>query len=129
MNTQDKLQLLGKLISELTLAETSELVGILRDKYNIEIINSVIEKPVYITPGDGDWTPDETPDETSVFLESPGPFRINVLRCIKEEYDLGLKYAKELMDSAPCNLPKMHSYKSNMILNKLKQFGALVHIS
>lgn len=59
----------------------------------------LVEKPVG-SPGQDD----KTPDGYTVTLTAIGPEKINVIRVVREVCGVGLREAKDIVESAPCEL-------------------------
>ncbi len=86
----------------LTVKEVNELASILKDEYGIE---PAAAAPVMMAGGGGGGG-DEAPavaEKTSfdVILKAPGGAKLAVVKLVKDLTGLGLKEAKELVDSAP----------------------------
>jgi large subunit ribosomal protein L7/L12 len=83
----------------LTVKEVNELAAILKDEYGIE---PAAAAPVMVAGGGGD-APAAAAEKTSfdVILKSAGAAKLGVVKLVKELTGLGLKEAKELVDSAP----------------------------
>src|SRR4051812_29565247 len=83
----------------LTVKEVTELAQILKDEYGIEPAAA----PVAMMAGpaaDGPAAPVEK-TEFTVILKAPGGAKLNVVKLVKDITGLGLKEAKELVDTAP----------------------------
>ena len=84
----------------LTVKEVNELAGILKDEYGIE---PAAAAPVMM-PGGGGAAEAEVPEEKTTFdviLKAAGGAKLAVVKLVKDLTGLGLKEAKELVDSAP----------------------------
>ena len=85
----------------LTVKEVSELADILKEEYGIEPAASA---PVAVAGGGaaaagGDAAEEKT--EFTVVLKAAGGSKLQVVKAVKELTGLGLKEAKEIVDSAP----------------------------
>ena len=84
----------------LTVKEVNELADILKDEYGIE--PAAAAAPVMVAAGDGgDEGGAEEKSAFDVVLTSPGGAKLAVVKLVKELTGLGLKEAKELVDSYP----------------------------
>ena len=84
----------------LSVKEVSELAGILKDEYGIE--PAAAAAPVMVAGADGgDGEAAEEKNSFDVVLNAPGGAKLAVVKLVKELTGLGLKEAKELVDSAP----------------------------
>ena len=84
----------------LTVKEVNDLAGILKDEYGIEPAAAAVA--VAAGPaggGGGDAAAEKT--EFDVFLASAGAAKLKVVKEVKTLLGIGLKDAKELVDSAP----------------------------
>jgi len=84
----------------LTVKEVNELAGILKDEHGIE--PAAAAAPVMVAGGAGGGE-DEAEEKNSfdVVLIAPGGAKLAVVKLVKELTGLGLKEAKEVVDSAP----------------------------
>jgi large subunit ribosomal protein L7/L12 len=80
-------------------------------------------------PGAGGAAEAEEQTEFSVVLNSAGDKKIQVIKVVRELTSLGLKEAKELVESAPCkvkeSLAKDDAEKAKA---KLEEVGAIVEV-
>ena len=88
------------LVEELTLLEASQLVKAFEDKFDISASAPVAVAAV----GAAGAAPAAAVEEKSTFdviLGDIGPNKIQVIKAVRAETSLGLKEAKELVESAP----------------------------
>ncbi|MGR3220458.1 MAG: 50S ribosomal protein L7/L12 [Candidatus Anammoxibacter sp.] len=89
------------LVEELTLLEASQLVKAFEDKFDISAAAPV----AVAVAGAGGVVPGaeavEEKTEFDVILGEIGPNKIQVIKAVRAETTLGLKEAKELVESAP----------------------------
>ena len=83
----------------LTVKEVSELAEILKDEYGIE--PAAAAAVAVAGPGAGAGEAAEEKTEFDVILKAAGPQKLKVVKAVKELTGLGLKEAKEMVDSAP----------------------------
>ena len=83
----------------LSVKEVSELAAILKDEYGIE--PAAAAAPVMVAGGGGDDGPGEEKSSFNVVLKAPGQAKLAIVKLVKELTGLGLKEAKELVDSSP----------------------------
>jgi large subunit ribosomal protein L7/L12 len=68
--------------------------------------------------------------EFDVVLKEIGPNKINVIKAVRELTTLGLKEAKELVESAPTNVKEAVAQDAaNEAKDKLESAGAVVEVS
>lgn len=80
----------------LTVKEVNDLATILKDDYGIEPAAAAA-----VVSGGGDDAAEEVQTEFSVILKAAGPSKLAVVKLVKELTGLGLKEAKDVVDSAP----------------------------
>jgi large subunit ribosomal protein L7/L12 len=84
----------------LTVKEVNELAEILKDEHGIE--PAAAAAPVVVAGGGGgDEGGAEEKTSFDVILKAPGGAKLAVVKLVKELTGLGLKEAKEVVDSAP----------------------------
>ncbi len=83
----------------LTVKEVNELAGILKDEYGIEPAAAAVA--VAAGGGDGGGEAAEEQTEFDVILKAAGGSKLAVVKLVKELTGLGLKDAKDIVDSAP----------------------------
>lgn len=94
------LNALASTLVNLTIKEVSELATILKDEYGIE--PAAAAAVAVAGPAAGPAEVAQT--EFTVVLKSAGAAKLNVVKTVKELTGLGLKEAKDLVDSAPCSI-------------------------
>lgn len=114
-------------VEKMTVLELSELVKALEDKFGV-----VAAAPVAVAgapaAGGGDAGA-EAKDEVDVILTSCGDKKIQVLKAVREVTGLGLKEAKELVDSAPKPVKEgIAKDEAEKIKAALEEQGAQVEI-
>nr|WP_293844086.1 50S ribosomal protein L7/L12 [uncultured Arsenicibacter sp.] len=113
----------------LTVKEVNELAAILKDEYGIE---PAAAAPVMVAGGAGGGdAAAAAPEKTSfdVILKAPGAGKLAVVKLVKDLTGLGLKEAKELVDSSPKPLKEGVSKDEAEALKKqLEEAGAEVEI-
>ena len=82
-------------IGSMTVLELSEFVDAFKDKFNV-----TAAAPVAVAGGAVPEVAEEK-DEFDVILEGIGDKKIQVIKVVREVTSLGLKEAKDLVDSAP----------------------------
>ena len=81
----------------LTVKEVNELATILKDEYGIEPAAAA----VVVAAGGGEGAAEEAQTEFTVVLKDAGASKLAVVKLVKELTGLGLKEAKDVVDSAP----------------------------
>lgn len=83
----------------LTVKEVNELAGILKDEYGIEPAAAAVAVAAGGAAAGGEAAEEQT--EFDVILKAAGGSKLAVVKLVKELTGLGLKDAKDIVDSAP----------------------------
>jgi large subunit ribosomal protein L7/L12 len=112
----------------LTVKEVNELADILKDEYGIEPA-AAAAVAVAGPAADGGAAGGEEQTEFTVILKSAGAAKLQVVKAVKELTGLGLKEAKEIVDSAPKELKEnVAKDEADALKAKLEEAGAEVEI-
>ncbi|MEG1555969.1 MAG: 50S ribosomal protein L7/L12 [Bacteroidales bacterium] len=110
----------------LTVKEVNELAQILKDEYGIEPAAAAV---AIAAPAAGPAEAAEEQTEFNVILKAAGANKLAVVKLVKDLTSLGLKEAKELVDSAPKPLKEGISKDEAEGLKKtLEEAGAEVEV-
>lgn len=110
----------------LTVKEVKELADILKDQYGIEPAAAAVAVAAGPVAG-GDDAAAQT--EFDVMLNAAGGQKLNVVKVVKEITGLGLKEAKDKVDSAPIAIKEgVSKEEAESIKAKLDEAGADVEI-
>lgn len=114
-------------LSGLTVLEAAELATLLEDKWGVSAAAPVA---VAAAGGGGDAGPAEEKTEFDVILTGAGDKKINVIKAVREVVSgLGLKEAKELVESAPKPLKEgVTKEEAEELKKKFEEAGASVEI-
>tara|TARA_B100000927_G_scaffold271135_1_gene247863 strand:+ start:308 stop:685 length:378 start_codon:yes stop_codon:yes gene_type:complete len=121
------LEKIAEELSNLTVLEASELSKILEEKWGVSAAAPVA---VAAAPG-GDAGGDaaEEKDSFTIVLTDVGDKKINVIKEVRTATGLGLKEAKELVESAPKDIKEdVPKDEANEIKEKLEAAGAKVDL-
>src|SRR5690606_12431551 len=126
-NKMADLKAFAEQLVNLTVKEVNELAQILKDEYGIE---PAAAAPVMVAGGGGAAA--DAPAEKTAFdviLKNPGAAKLAVVKLVKDLTGLGLKEAKDLVDSTPKpvkeGLPKA---EAESLKKQLEEAGAEVEI-
>jgi len=112
----------------LTVKEVNELATILKDEYGIEPAAAAVAIAGPAAGGDAGATVEEQ-TEFTVVLKEAGASKLAVVKAVKELTGLGLKEAKDVVDSAPSNVKEGVSKDEAEGLKKaLEEAGAVVEL-
>jgi large subunit ribosomal protein L7/L12 len=115
----------------MTLLEASELVKELEEVFGVSAAAAAAPMMMAAGAGAGDAAPAaEEKDSFDVILSSPGGNKIAVIKAVREIVaGLGLKEAKDLVDSAPKPLKEgVSKDEAEEIKTKLTEAGATVEV-
>ena len=111
----------------LTVKEVNELATILKDEYGIEPAAAAVAVAAGPAAGAGDEA--EVQTEFTVILKAAGASKLAVVKLVKELTGLGLKEAKELVDSAPSPVKESVSKdEAEALKASLEEAGAEVEL-
>ena len=123
---------LDKLVEELsalTILEAADLKKKLEDAWGVEAAAG--GGMMMMAPGAAvaDAEPEEEQTEFDLILKEIGPKKINVIKAIRGITPLGLKEAKELVESAPATvLEEVSKDMAEDGKSKLEEAGAVVEL-
>ena len=112
-------------LSELTVMEAASLVKTLEEKWGVSAAAPV----AVAAAGAGPAEVAEEQTEFAVVLKEVGPKKINVIKAVREVTSLGLKEAKDVVDSAPKEVKEgVTKEEAEEIKKKFEAVGATVEI-
>jgi large subunit ribosomal protein L7/L12 len=116
-----------KQIDELTVLELNSLVKALEDHYGVSAAAAAVAAPA--GGGAAAAAPVEEQTEFNVILKAAGEKKINVIKAVREVTSLGLKEAKDLVESAPAVIKEAVSKdEAASIKKKFEEAGASIEI-
>ena len=113
-------------IDQLTVLELNNLVKALEEHYGVSAAAAVAAPAA----GGGAAAPVvEEKTEFDVVLKAAGEKKINVIKAVREVTSLGLKEAKDLVESAPATVKEAVSKdEAESIKKKFEEAGATIEI-
>ncbi len=119
---------LGDQLVELSVKEVQELADYLKETHGIE--PAAAAAPVMVAgAGDGEGGEAEEKSSFDVVLTAPGGSKLAVVKLVKELTGLGLKEAKELVDSAPKEVKEgVAKDEAEALKKQLEEAGAEVEL-
>ncbi len=112
-------------IKALTLVEASELKTALEEEFGVTAAAPVV---MGAAPA-GEAAAAEEQTEFDVLLKSFGEKKINVIKVVRAHTGLGLKEAKDLVDSAPSTVKEAVSKdEAEKVKKELEEAGATVEV-
>ncbi len=122
------IQAIAEDLSTLSVMQVAELVKVLEDKWGVSA--AAAAAPMMMAPGAGAAAAaEEEQTEFALHLLSAGDKKINVIKVVREVTSLGLKEAKDLVDSAPKAVREGVSKEdAEALKKKFEDVGAQVEI-
>ena len=116
-------------IKEMNVVDLADLVKSLEDEFGVTAAAPVA---VAVAPsGDGAAAApaEEEKTEFEVHIREIGPNKINVIKAVREVTSLGLREAKELVESAPAAVKEsVPRDEADSVKAKLEEAGAVVEV-
>ena len=118
------LKKLAEELVNLTVLEVNELSTILKDEYGIEPAAAAV-----VVSGGGDAAAEDVQTEFTVVLKEAGASKLAVVKMVKELTGLGLKEAKDVVDSAPSTVKEgVTKDEAEALKKSLEEAGAVVEL-
>ena len=123
------LEKIAEELSSLTVIEAADLSKLLEEKWGVSAAAPIAVAGVAPAAGDGaDGAEEKT--EFDVVLTAMGDKKINVIKEVRAITGLGLKEAKELVESAPKPVKEgVAKDEADEIKKKLEEAGATVELN
>lgn len=114
-------------LEEANMIEVSELVKEIEEKFGVSAAAPVAVASAPAAAGEAEAVEEKT--EFDVVLTEIGQAKINVIKAVRAITSLGLKEAKELVDSAPKPIKEgISQSEADEIKAKLEEAGATVEL-
>ncbi|MEE3059469.1 MAG: 50S ribosomal protein L7/L12 [Pseudomonadota bacterium] len=116
-------------LSALSVLEAAELSKLLEEKWGVSAAAPVAVAAAPAAGGDAGGDAAEAKDSFTVVLTSAGDQKINVIKEVRAITGLGLKEAKEIVESAPKDLKEdVPTAEANELKEKLEAVGATIEL-
>ena len=129
---ENKIDQVLDIIKEMTILELRDLNKRIQDDFGITAAApvAVAAAPAAAPAGDGAApAAEEEKTEFTVVLKDVGANKINVIKAVREVTTLGLKEAKDLVESAPANVKEgISKADAEAVVKKLQEAGATVEL-
>ncbi|MDH5513922.1 MAG: 50S ribosomal protein L7/L12 [Gammaproteobacteria bacterium] len=113
-------------ISSMTVMEVVDLISAMEEKFGVSAAAAVAVAPA---AGGGEAAAAEEKDEFDVIMSSFGDNKVAVIKAVRSITGLGLKEAKELVESAPSAVKEAASKdEAEEIKKQLEEAGAKVEL-
>ncbi len=113
-------------LSNMSILEVTELVGELEEKWGV---SAAAVAPAAAAAGGDVGVAEEVKDEFDVVMASFGASKVPVIKAVRAITGLGLKEAKELVESAPVTVKEaLPKTEAEEIKTQLEEAGASVDL-
>jgi len=113
-------------IGNLTVVELVELISAMEEKFNVSAQAAVA---VAAAPAAGGEGAAEEQTEFDVILASFGDKKVGVIKAVREATGLGLKEAKDLVESAPAPIKEgVEKAEAEELKKKIEEAGGTVEV-
>ncbi len=120
-----------EIIKEMTILELRDLNQRIQDDFGITAAAPVAVAAAPVAPGaaDAPAEAEEEKTEFTVHLKDIGGNKINVIKAVREVTTLGLKEAKDLVESTPTNVKEgVSKADAEEAEKKLQEAGATIEL-
>ena len=119
----DKMEII-EAIKNMSVLELNELVKACEEEFGVSAAAGVV-----VAAADAGAAAEEEQTEFTVVLKEIGQEKIKVIKAVREATGLGLKEAKELVDSAPATIKEgALPDEANALKEALEAVGAVVEL-
>jgi large subunit ribosomal protein L7/L12 len=116
-------------IDQMTVLELNNLVKALEEHYGVSAAAAAVAVPAGGGGAAAAAAPAEEKTEFDVVLKAAGEKKINVIKAVREVTSLGLKEAKDLVESAPATVKEgVSKDEAEAIKKKFEEAGATIEI-
>jgi large subunit ribosomal protein L7/L12 len=113
-------------ISDMSVMDVVELIKSMEDKFGVSAAAAVA---VAAPAAAGSEAPAEEKTEFNVMMTKSGDNKINVIKAVRTITGLGLKEAKDLVESAPCAVKEgVNKAQAAEVKKLLEEAGATVEV-
>lgn len=114
-------------IAEMTVMDVVALVEAMEEKFGVSAAAAVAAAPTAAAGGDAGAAAEQ--DEFEVILVSGGEKKVNAIKVVRAITGLGLKEAKDMVDSAPSSIKQgVSKAEAEDLKNQLEEAGASVEL-
>jgi large subunit ribosomal protein L7/L12 len=116
-------------LEKATMLEISQLIKEIEEKFEVKAAAPQVAMVAQVAAPAEAAAPVEEKEEFDVVLKDVGPNKIQVIKVVREVTSLGLKEAKELVESAPKPVKEgVKKPEAEEIKKKLEEAGATAEI-
>ena len=115
-----------EMVEKMTVLELADLVKVMEEKFGVSAA-----APMAVAAAPAEAAPEvEEKSSFNIVLKEAGAQKINVIKVVREITELGLKEAKDLVDTAPQTLKEgVKKEDAEAFKTKLEEAGATVELA
>ena len=114
-------------IASMSVLELSELITEMEEKFGVSAAAAVVAAAPAAAAGGGEAAAEQT--EFDVIITGPGDNKVSVIKAVRALTSLGLKEAKDLVDSAPKAVKEgVSKAEADDCKKQLEEAGAAVEV-
>ena len=116
-------------IKEMSVLDMADLVKALEDEFGVSAAPVAVAVAPGAAAGSEASAQDDAQSEFNIVLKEVGSNKINLIKAVREVTSLGLREAKELVESAPANVKEgVSKDDADETKSKLEEAGAVVSV-
>lgn len=116
-------------VANMTVLELSELIKDMEEKFGVSAAAAAVAVAAPAAGGGAGGAAEEEKSEYTIHLASAGEKKVAVIKAVREITGLGLKDAKDLVDSAPKDIKEdVAKEEAEEAKKKLEEAGATVEL-
>lgn len=118
-----------KAIEEMSVMDLVDLISEIEEKFGVSAAAAVAAAPAAAAGGEGEGSTAEEKDEFEVILSAAGDQKVQVIKAVRAITGLGLKEAKDMVDSAPKTIKEaVKKEEADEMVKQLTEAGATAEL-
>ena len=118
-----------KAIEEMSVMDLVDLISEIEEKFGVSAAAAVAAAPAAAAGGEGEGSAAEEKDEFEVILSAAGDQKVQVIKAVRAITGLGLKEAKDMVDSAPKTIKEaVKKEEADEMVKQLTEAGATAEL-
>ena len=116
-------------ISEMSVLDLSELIKEMEEKFGVSAAAPVMAATPAASGAEQDGAAAEEQSEFTVFLNSFGDKKVNVIKVVRSATGLGLKESKDMVESAPVAVKEgLGKDEAEELLKEIEEAGGTAEV-
>ena len=118
-----------KAIEEMSVMDLVDLISEIEEKFGVSAAAAVAAAPAAAAGGEGEGSAAEEKNEFEVILSAAGDQKVQVIKAVRAITGLGLKEAKDMVDSAPKTIKEaVKKEEADEMVKQLTEAGATAEL-